>query len=501
MESNKSSVPFILLKIVALAIIGQFTFSKFPIPVVLLALFLITLIFFISLYKKDYFGFLMQLFICNHYTYGYEIGGTFNFVAAIALICYLLRYGNEFFANVSIPKSAIFLIGVLVLIQFLSLINANTATGVRIINTLCFLNFFFLFYYCSKVNLGAQNYIDFVYITGIFFIYMFVAAVNQRYDYFLSPVDFFPNVGPNAEWELGIPRAAGTLGNFEYYAEYSISIIAICIPGVISGSYRSVSKTFFLFCTALCGLGVLSIVLSGTRSSILLLPFMILLTIFLLFKRISVKNVLIGASAIILFFIVNAAHTIVDFSIFTKRSEEVDMRKVTLQSILSGKDMNRGDIFAYGFKKVEKSGGLLGSGYFTNRRMYIVAHFDKTRADEIPDYHNLYMSSIVLWGYLGAFVLVFLFFYSMYRGFMLYYKLRKQNFFLVDFLLGFNLLFLFLMINQLKIQFIRDANYFMLILILLSLYNSLIFLLSKKIVVIPTATLTAYENSNITSHL
>ncbi|RZK17707.1 MAG: O-antigen ligase domain-containing protein [Pedobacter sp.] len=330
---------------------------------------------------------------------------------------------------------------------------------------------------------------------------MFVNALNQRYDYFVSPVDFFPNVGPNAEWELGIPRAAGTLGNFEYYAEYSISIIAICLPGVMSGSFKTVSKKFFLFTIGLSGLAVLAIVLSGTRSSILLLPFLIMLTMCFLFKRLSIKNVLTGASAVALFFVINSFHTIVDFSIFTKRSEEVDLKHVTLGSILSGKDMNRGEIFEYGFKKIEKNSGFLGSGYFTNRRMYIIAHFDKVRPDEIPDYHNLYMSAVVLWGYLGALILLSLFFYSMYRGFRLYLKLKQKQFFLVDLLLGFNLLFLFLMINQFKIQFIRDANYFMLILILLSIYNSLIYLLSQKIVVIPTENLKSYENSSFTRHI
>lgn len=501
MEIKKTSIASTLLKIIALAIIGQFTYSKFPIPVVLLALFLITLIFFITLYKKDFFGFLMQLFICNHYTYGYEIGGTFNFVASVALIAYLLRYGNEFFANITLQKNTVFLILGLGIIQVLCLIGGSTSTGLKISSTICFLNFFFLFYYCSKVNLDAQKYIQFIYITGIFFLYMFVNAINQRYDYFVSPVDFFPNVGPNAEWELGIPRAAGTLGNFEYYAEYSISIIAICLPGVLSGSFRAVSKRFFLFSIGLCGLGVLAIVLSGTRSSILLLPFLVLLTIVFLYRRLSIKIVLIGASAVALFFVINTIHTIVDFSIFTKRSEEVDMKHVSLKSILSGKDMNRGEIFEYGFKKIEKNRGLLGSGYFTNRRMYIVAHFDKVRPDEIPDYHNLYMSAVVLWGYLGAIMFLSLFFISMYRGFKLYFKLKKHQFFLVDFLLGFNLLFMFLMINQFKIQFIRDANYFMLILILLSIYNSLIYLLSQKIVVIPTENLKAYENSSITRHI
>ncbi|QPH39936.1 O-antigen ligase family protein [Pedobacter endophyticus] len=500
-KETSGSVASILLKIAAQAVIGQFTYTKFPLPVVVLALLLVIFLFFISLYKKDYFSFLMQLFICNHYTYGYEIGGTFNLAATIALVAYLLNYGSSYFAETSLKKPILLLTVIFLFIQCCSLIYSRTPTSLKISSAACLFNFFFLFYYASKIQLDADKYIKIIQVTGIYFCFMFVNALNQRYEYFLSPFDFFPNVGPNATWELDIPRAAGTLGNFEYYAEYSISLIALCLPGVLSGSYSKVSKKFMFFCIGLLGLALLAIVLSGTRSSILLLPFLVILTIFLLAKRTSFKNLAIGAAGVTLFFIINSIHTIVDFSIFTKRSEEVDMKHVTLESVMSGKDMNRGEIFAYGFEKMQKANLFLGEGFFTNRNQYVITHFDKIDPNGIPDYHNLYMSAVVLWGYLGALILIFFFFFSLYRGFRLYFKLKKQDFFLVDLLLGFNLLFLFFMVNQFKIQFIRDANYFMLTLILLAFYNSLIHLLSKKVVVIPTQQIKFYENSSTTHNL
>jgi len=498
---KEESIIWILIKIMALAVIGPFTYSIYSMPVVIAAFLAITAIFFVTLFQKQYFSFLMQLFICNHFTYGYEIGGTFNLVAFVALFAYLFLYGSEFFSETTLSKTFIFLISMFLVIQIFSLINSGTPTGLKVGSFFVLFNFFFLFYFCSKIKIDTNTYPKFIKVTAIYFIYMFILSINQRYEYFVSPYEFFPNTGPNANWEFGIPRSAGTLGNFEYYAEYSISMIALCLPGLLSGTFKKVSLSFFASALALMVLSVLAIVLSGTRSSILLLPFLIIAAVFFLGRRLRITNIAIGVAVTVIFFAVNSVHTIVDFSIFSKRSEEVDMKHVSLSSIMSGKDMNRGDIFAYGFKKMEQASVLFGDGFFANRKQYVINHFGRVREDDIPDYHNLYMSSVVLWGYLGACILVFFFFYSMYKGFKLYSKLKKQNFFLVDLLLGFNLLFLFFMVNQFKIQFIRDTNYFMLMLLLLVFYNSLIHLLSQKIVVVPTNQIKLYENSNTAHNL
>jgi hypothetical protein len=60
------------------------------------------------------------------------------------------------------------------------------------------------------------------------------------------------------------------------------------------------------------------------------------------------------------------------------------------------------------------------------------------------------------------------------RGVRLYKRVRFESSALNDLLLGFNMALVLLLVNQLKIQFVRDVNYFMMILILLSLYSNLI---------------------------
>ncbi|RDC54297.1 hypothetical protein DU508_22685 [Pedobacter chinensis] len=486
MEAKLGPTPLILIKIAAAVIIGPFTYSIYALPVTIIAMVSLIFLFFISLYQRNYFSFLMQLFICNHFTYGYEIGGTFNLAASIALIAYLFLYGRSFFSETSFTKTTVFFIVIFCIIQVLSLANSSTPLSLLLSSAITLFNFFFLFYYSSKITLNQNHYIAIIEIIGVFFIYMFANALNQRYNFFFSPYEFFPNLGEDTVWELDIPRSAGTLGNFEFYAEYSISVIALCLPGILSGTFKKISNRFYIFTILVSSLGLFAIVLSGTRSSILLLPVLIVLAIVFLGKRIKIINIAGGIFGLFLLFIINESYKFFDFEVFSKRSEQVNMNSLSVKSIVSGKDMNRGDIFEYGFKKIERSGGFFGDGYFTKRTEYVVAHFDSPRTDDIPDYHNLYMSSVVLWGYFGAFVLLFLFFSTMIRGFSLYNKLRAYNHYLTDLLLGFNLLFLFLMINQFKIQFIRDANYFMLILLILVFYNSLIYLLSNTKIIYHT---------------
>ncbi len=461
-------------------VLGQFTFAKYPAPVMALSLLIIGGLFFDSLYRNKYPHFLFQLFICNHFMFGYENGGIYNLAASISLIIYLCFFKNFFSVPSSLRRLLLFLVAALAVIQVVSLLNNNAALVTKLTAALIFANLLFLFIYASKIQLNYSDLKQFIQITGIFFFYNLVVSINQKYELFASPFEFFPSLNAEAEFEMGILRSNGVLNNFEFYAEYSISLIALILPSVLSGSSKAYGQRFYFFCFAIIFTGILSIIFSGTRSSVLLLPVVALLTGILLNKRLKVRVLLYGTVLASAFAVINAQAGWIDFDVFSKRSENVDMKNLTLEKILSGEEINRGGIFAYGIKKAGRSNFFFGEGYFTKRLEYIKVHFDKTGDDVIPDYHNLYMSVIVTWGYLGGILFLSLFVISLFRGYQLYFRLQQYNLFAVDLLLGFNLLFTFLLINQFKIQFIRDANYFLMTLLFLAIYNSVIQLLKNS---------------------
>jgi O-antigen ligase len=482
--SDREPLVHLLAKIVIMMVFGQFTFSIYSIALVLPAAVMIAGLFFVSLYREHYFSFLMQLFICNHFMFGYESGGIYNALASFALIAYLIFYPGRFQPVSSGGKLIGILLPALAVIQVLSVLNNESAFSAKLGALFVFGNILFLFYYTTKIRISADDYISFVKITCLFTLYSFCAALNQKFTFFQSPFFFFPSLDPEAEYEYGIPRSIGTLSNFEFYAEYSLGLIALLTPAILSGSASRYNSRLSYLLGLVVFVNMLAIILSGTRSSMLLLPMLILLICFALRRRLSFKIVFSSVSFLAIFLILNLNFKFIDLDVFSKRSQGVDMKKLTFAKIISGEEMNRGSIFAYGIKKAGQSALLYGEGYFSKRSEYVKVHFDNEGTDAIPDYHNLYMSAIVIWGYLGAILFVSIFIVAVIRAIKLYRRIAHMNHFLIDLLLGFTFLFVFLLINQFKIEFIRDTNYFMLILILLAVYMSLINLLSGKFFIV-----------------
>lgn len=473
MQERNDSVLIIFCKIFLQIIIAPFTFSVYPTLINVAAFILVFLTSFATIRKGDYFSFFIQLFICNHFTFGNDIGGVFNLTSGLAFLFHHLVTLNGKFEDSTLNRTTKISIICLGIVQILSLLNNENALVFKFISAIAFLNILLLFFYSSKMIVTPYDFYRFVLITTIFFSFMFMVSLNQKYNFIQSNYPVFPSLNPNSEYELDIKRSTGTLLNYEAYAEYSISIIAICLPGILSGSFMKFNKLFHYVCCTTLFIAIWSIVLSGTRSSIFLLPLVILLTLFLLKKRTKVKNVLVGLSLVGTFLMLNLTLNFVDFTVFSKRSENIDIESTSLSKILNGEDMNRGDIFAFAINKIEHEAGLIGKGYYTNKNEYTKVHFDKVDNSGIPDFHNLYFSAIIIWGYLGTIALLAIFFSIILDGFSSYKNLANHNLFLNDLLIGFIILFCCFMINEFKIQFIRDANYFVMVLILLSSFNSL----------------------------
>ena len=141
--------------------------------------------------------------------------------------------------------------------------------------------------------------------------------------------------------------------------------------------------------------------LSATRSSILLLPVLIFIILFNS-KKIKTNILLFIGFLIGLFLIVNSFFQIVDFGVFSKRSEDMDVKSLSFSKVLSGEQINRGPLFSLGMKNLNRNGGFIGGGYFTSPEEYHYVHFGNDQYG-YADYHNLYLSIIVIWGFIGAF--------------------------------------------------------------------------------------------------
>ena len=430
-------------------------------------------IFFMTLKSRHYFSFLMLLFITSHFVYINQIGGLYNLAAITSLMLLLIFDPSGIrLRNSSFPVFFKTLIAILFIFQLLSVVGGNDF-GVlsKVMGLLVFSTLVILFYFASKVALTDHHLKAFLIIISIMTGYMFLVSLNQKYLFLPYNFPFIPIYDQEAQFEFGLTRSSGTLLNFEAYAEYSLSVIALLLPGVLTGSLKKWGSTIYRMLLISVLIAVMAIVLSGTRSSILLLVALVGM-VFFFTKKIRKAVLFLFLLLLVSGYGINTYFPFIDLDIFRKRSEDINFSNLSLAKILKGEDINREETFSLALDRIEKKGGLIGGGYYSSSEEYSTVHFGSETASYL-DFHNLYLSSIVIWGYIGALVFLLLFVLSIVKGIKSYSNARRGPPLYRDLLLGFNLLFFLLLINQLKIQFFREVNYFMLILILLAIYHTL----------------------------
>jgi hypothetical protein len=472
---NKTQEPvkIVLAKIAMVCLLGSFSLGAYNPAVNLLAVIAMIYVFTSSINKGDYFSFMMQLFFANHFVFGNDKGGLFNIVALFTLFVLNLS-GKKFSPNpTSFGPGVRFLIVVLFLFQIIGLTaNLNATFVAKLSGLASFSGMILLIYLLSTIKITKLDLIRFIQVLFFFSIYELIVSLNQKYSFIHFNSPLLPKQSDGDDFQYDIFRCMGTFINFEAYAEYSLSIIALLLPGIISGSFKKISMKFYGMTVGLVVISLMSIILSVTRSSFYLLPFVVIFIFFTQGKKLKFSALAPFLIAIVAFLLLNTQFKFVDFAAFTERSKEMNI--TSLGDIASGNEINRGDIFAYAFKKIERTKGILGEGYFTTPFDYYAVHFGKRKPD-VGDYHNLYLSIVVFWGIPGALAFLMIFFTSIYRGFTTLKNNKKTiSDFDRDLLVGFNTLFVFLLINQYKIIFLRESNYALVIFILLLMYLGLI---------------------------
>jgi O-Antigen ligase len=467
------SVFLICLKGFIAMLLGSAEVSSAGVAVKAVSVIILFTLFIVTIANRDYISFLLQLFLCNQFVYGDEYGGLFNLTACAAIVFYYFAGNDKYLlANSSLKKPLRGLVLCLLVIQVMAVFGSSFGTSAKLIGVSCFLICLLLFYFSSCIQFEEEDFHKFIWVACLGFMYMFIVSVNQKYLFNTANYPFFPIPDEKSEWELDITRTSGTLHNYEAYAEYSVTLTALILPGILSGYWKKSGKYLYYTCLLTIIIAFVAIVFSGTRSSILLLVVLYILAIFTTKNVNKAKTFLFfGGAALLL--IASSIAGVFDFSVFSQRSESMDVQHLTTEKLVSGEELNRGIVFANAFKRIGDGVGIFGGGYFPDRDSYRFVHFG-TFIYDFDDYHNLYLSIIVIWGFAGAAIFVSLFLVLYRRGVKLYRRVKYGVSPLKDILLGFNLAILLLLINQLKIQFIRDVNYFMMILILLSLYSNLI---------------------------
>ncbi len=472
---GKHALWLVVGKLLLVMSLGTLCLAVYPVVVNMAALGCIALIFLNLLINEDYFAFVIIVFFSNHYIFGNDKGGLFNLAALLAMLAYNLFWKKAplFKGKSSFGKIITFLLMVLIYCQLLSLLNNFRAeTSSKIASMVIFLALTTLLFQMSKIRIREIDFIRFFQVLALFTAFNLLVSLNQKYNFMPIQLALIPTWDADAEFQYDIFRCTGTFFNFEAYAEYSLSMIILLLPGTLSGSFKRIGTWFYSLAIAIIFMSVFAIVLSVTRSSFFLMPLAIIIILVSQAGRIKASSAMPFVGVLVVGLIVNMFIPLIDFSTFIERSKEMQISH--LSDITSGSEINRGDIFAFAFKKIERTKGVIGEGYFTNQPDYSTVHFD-TPHPVIGDYHNLYLGMVVFWGYGGAVSFTLLFVITLFLGISTYRKYKdRASPFKLDLLLGFNILFVFFLINQYKIIFLRESNYAVMIFILLIMYSSII---------------------------
>jgi hypothetical protein len=139
----------------------------------------------------------------------------------------------------------------------------------------------------------------------------------------------------------------------------------------------------------------------------------------------------------------------------------LDTSSMNLKSIVSGESINREYNFETGTRRLGEASWFIGYGYNLPENN-VESMRNKGNADESVDYHNLYLTLPIYYGWFGAIAYLLMVVGTWTRVFFCYLRSRKTNHFLVAVALGMSLLWGVMLVNEFKISFTRNPSYFML---------------------------------------
>ena len=422
---------------------------------------------------KDHFGLCLALFSSCHFAFADNQGSIWSYVVVAILIIGALL-GKWQTVRIS---SAPFFFNLLIFILMVHQVAGTALNSYSPISnlqaTVVSLSHVLAFYFCSSQTIAANNIKKFLTIWFFLGAWAFLIGLNQHYHWVITSSPLLPQM---YRFEGILTNAPlGSFGNSELYGEYFCILFSIAL---IVLSYRTEFKRVGIGpiwpgLMALMAIGAM--ILSSSRSVILLAVAVSLYfgVSFLAFSS-SVQN-LKRVLVFISFMFAAGLMILLAGSLFStgslmKKFSELTPEKMELATIGSGKTINRSGAFAAAFRRLESQSFMIGYGYSTPENNLASMGLGKRSAD----YHSLYLSLPIFYGWLGAASYLLLVFGTGLRSYIWHFRTRKLGSPLSALALGFAIIWGVFMLNEYKIGATRNHTYFLLTWMLLGLTHAIV---------------------------
>lgn len=430
-----------------------------PLIGVSLGLPLIIYISYIILKKYDSFSFMLIIFICNHFRF-YE-----NFWPLFFVVIFLLFNSHEVFISHKKEKNnkfIIFLFRLLFVFNLIGLIlNENGSLTDRLLGFSVFSSYFLIFYLCLNKRLSNWDITRFIQVLIFLVFFQLFICLLQKLGLFDLDLPYLPLsvLDVSSDSSLAEYRISGSFGDFELLAEYAALLLVFFLSISL---YYKIAFVFPLkiLIPIIVALSCL-ILMTGTRSSLVLIVLALLFFLITHLKILFAPRFWFSILAIIVvfFLMIRQGDPLGLQLVFNRISE---MQQSSNAKMSSDELINRDYTFKYAYKRLNEKPWIIGDGY-TNGEGYKMSLFgSEFNTVEIRDYHSLYLSIPIFWGWVGGFVMVFIFALCLYI-FLRDLFISRNNSLGQYVSLGFFFTWSLLFINEYKIQFIRFPNYFFLI--------------------------------------
>lgn len=428
---------------------------------------------FLKIYRssEDKFDFLLFIFILSHFTqYGANRGGLW---VTLIFVVFILKFREIFVRFLHLSIALRILILILLLYDILGLIIVNEKDVIiRIQYFFMFSTLLLVFTFASTVPLSEGHLIKLFKVCFIIQIFSFLIALNQKY--LLLPIPntaLFP-LRVDLFGEFQTSRSSSMIDDYELFAEYSLLSFIIFFPQILFRRKNVSLKNYQLI--IFCVLCVINIFLSGTRSSVILIviAFIVFGLISLIFKRGSKAFFKLSSILILIIIIFVFLGSYIGLNIVSDRFADVNIFDLQFRDISEGGGINRGDIFRIALSRLNNQSWQIGYGFGTPESN-LLAWFGSSNYI-YADYHNMYLTLPILFGWGGAVSFVLIIFTILLKLINTMKNLKFiKNSYISNMLIGLVVCWASFLINEYKINIWRNLHYVMLILIWLGISYSL----------------------------
>ncbi|CAB1060957.1 hypothetical protein D1BOALGB6SA_5724 [Olavius sp. associated proteobacterium Delta 1] len=421
--------------------------------------------------NREVFGFILVIFICSMFRFGVSNGGLFNIIGFfIAPLLYLSRRNNDDPKMQNNPLN--FFIIIFILSNIFGWAIKNTMpTRDMIYGIISLFGMIFIFIITSKVEITKERLNLFIRVLVVISIYMFFVNINQEFNIFKTRTPLL--------WGSDIQsrHSFSTFGDSELFGEYGLLTFVFLYPLLLSKLTKYDLNLNENIVTLGLIISLLHIIMSGSRSVVLILVF--ILTIFSLFSHLSGTRVInkhfnIFPYAILALPLIIILNMFFKYDYILSRFSKINFTKMNIENVITGQEINRKYAFSFALDRISSETWFVGYGWGTTKSngkaWFKNPLIRKLRAD----YHSLYLSLPMLFGWFGATSFVMIILNILYNLIKIIIKNKFNYNYIVLVTFSLILLIISFLFNQYKINSMRWPQYFMLVWVWLGLANAVI---------------------------